>query len=403
MKILYLNTLYSPLIEGGAEISLKLIVEGMKSRGYAVAVLSLKPGEGLEEDWVDGVKVYRGGLKNIYWPYTDERPRTLKRLAWHLKDSYNRDMRAYVKEVIDREQPDVVSCHNLAGWSAAVWDEIGQANIPIVQVLHDMYLACANSNMFKGELPCSTQCLSCRFLRAKHPDKSNQVAAVVGISQSILGRFTAIDYFKFSKKFVIHNTRSIPVPERVRRREKGSPFKIGYLGTLSKIKGLEWLIAQFQKLDIDASLIIAGRGKEDYEEKLKAMAVDPRISFLGYVKPTQFFPLVDILVVPSLWEEPLGMVAIEALANHVPVIANKSGGLKESVIAEVNGLFCEAAFPDTLGKAMERLYRDVTLYNRLAGAARESIAAILSEDRMISEYKAVIDMFQPTQATHPST
>jgi len=104
-----------------------------------------------------------------------------------------------------------------------------------------------------------------------------------------------------------------------------------------------------------------------------------------------------------LWEEPLGMVAIEALANHVPVIANKSGGLKESVIAEVNGLFCEAAFPDTLGKAMERLYRDVTLYNRLAGAARESIAAILSEDRMISEYKAVIDMLQPTQATHPST
>src|SRR5690554_7516688 len=116
MKILYLNTLYSPLIRGGAEISLKLIVEGMRSRGYEVVVLSLKPGAGLEEDWVDGVKVYRGGLKNIYWPYTDERPWSLKRLAWHLKDRYNRGMRAYVKEVINREQPDMVSCHNLAGW-----------------------------------------------------------------------------------------------------------------------------------------------------------------------------------------------------------------------------------------------------------------------------------------------
>src|SRR5690554_3653111 len=108
MKILYLNTLYSPLIEGGAEISLKLIVEGMKARGYEVAVLSLGPEKGLTEDVVQEVKVYRAGLKNRYWPYTKQRPGKLNRLAWHVTDRYNRSMGSIVKEILRLEKPDVV-------------------------------------------------------------------------------------------------------------------------------------------------------------------------------------------------------------------------------------------------------------------------------------------------------
>src|SRR5690606_5197945 len=203
MKILYINSLYNPFIEGGAEISLQLIVEGLQSKGYEVVVLSLMPDEGLKEDMVNGVKVYRAGLKNGYWPYTKQRPGKLQRLSWHLKDRDNRDMRAYVKKVLQMEKPDVVSCHNLAGWSIAAWDAVHEAGIPIVQVLHDMYLGCANSNMFKGDHPCDTQCLSCRLLRSRHSEKANQVHAVVGISQSTLGRFTQLGYFSNAEQRVI--------------------------------------------------------------------------------------------------------------------------------------------------------------------------------------------------------
>src|SRR5690554_1771403 len=130
MKILYINSLYSPLIEGGAEISLQLIVEGMKAKGYEVAVLSLVPEKGLTEGLVHGVKVYRAGLQNRYWPYTKQRPGRLSRLAWHLKDRYNPEMGSVVREVLQLEKPDVVSCHNLAGWSVAVWDEVHASGIP---------------------------------------------------------------------------------------------------------------------------------------------------------------------------------------------------------------------------------------------------------------------------------
>ena len=399
MKILYINSLYSPLIEGGAEISLQLIVEGLQSKGYEVAVLSLMPEEGLKEEQVNGVRVYRAGLKNRYWPYTKQRPGKLQRLSWHFKDRYNKAMRSYVNEVLQIEKPDVVSCHNLAGWSVAVWDEIRRAGIPVIQVLHDMYLACANSNMFKGDHPCERQCLSCRLLRSQHPEKSGQVNAVVGISQSILTRFTQLGYFQKAEKRVIHNTRSIPTPPAKRARKAGEPLKIGYLGTLSKIKGVEWLLDQFQSLDTNATLSIGGRGQADYEAHLKSISTKPSVNFLGQMNSNDFYAMIDVLVVPSLWQEPLGMVAIEALAHHVPVIAHKTGGLQESVVDGVNGLYCYASDPDSLGLAIVRLYNDTDLYNRLSAAARDSVADILSKERMIGEYQAVIDLF----ATKPST
>src|SRR5690554_2365409 len=109
MKILYINSLYSPLIEGGAEISLQLIVEGLQSKGYEVAVLSLMPErKGIKEERVNGIKVYRAGLKNRYWPYTKQRPGKLQRLSWHVTDRYNRSMGSIVKEILRLEKPDVV-------------------------------------------------------------------------------------------------------------------------------------------------------------------------------------------------------------------------------------------------------------------------------------------------------
>lgn len=399
MKILYINTLYSPYIEGGAEISLKLIVEGMKSLGNQVAVLCLFPGKGMEEDEVNGVKVYRAGLQNFYWPYHKKRQGKALRFAWHLRDRYNPSMMREVAKVLEKEKPDVVSCHNLAGWSVGVWDEIYNRKIPIVQVLHDMYLLCANSNMFKGDLPCNNQCLRCRILRYTHKEKSTKVSAVVGISKSILTKFTDFGYFPNASKYVIHNTRSIPLPPAKKKRGKGDVLKIGYLGTLSKIKGIEWLIEQFQSLDINATLVIAGKGKKDYEEKLKSLAHHKNITFLGYVKSSDFYPLIDVLVVPSLWEEPLGMVAIEGLANNLPVIANNSGGLKETVIDGKNGILCHASTPDTLGEAIKRLYHGVDFYNELAALARPSVSEILSRERMIEQYGSVMEAIQNTKSS----
>ncbi len=390
MKILYVNSLYSPLIEGGAEISLKLIVEGIKSLGHEVVVLSLSPNTGLAEEMVDGVKVYRAGLENRYWPYSSGKANKLSRIAWHLKDRSNSRMGTIVRQVLEKEKPDVVSCHNLAGWSIKVWDEITDFGVPIVQVLHDLYLLCPNSNMFKGNTPCDNQCFSCKLMRLTHREKSQQVSAVVGISKSILGRFEAVGYFAKAQKYVIMNTRAVPNPPTAKSRTAGQPLKIGYLGTLSSIKGVEWLIEQFKKLPFPASLLLGGKGNSAYETLLKNSSKGFDITFLGYVESQKFFSGIDVLVVPSLWQEPLGMVAIESLANHVPVIANKTGGLQETVKDSINGLYCYDNEPDSLAEALTRLFENTRLYNELSKNARSSVAPILSAERMLNEYSSVL-------------
>jgi len=391
MKILYINSLYSPMIEGGAEISLKLIVEGLKSRGHEVVVLSLSPDLGLKEDNVDEVKVYRAGLNNRYWPYAKAKPGKLSRLGWHITDRVNTEMGKVVKKILELEKPDIVSCHNLAGWSVSVWDEIHAARIPIVQVLHDLYLLCPNSNMFKGNTPCTKQCTSCKLLRLSHPTKSKKVKAVVGISQNILSRFTDAGYFKKAEKYVIYNTRAIEEPAHKLPRRKDQKLIIGYIGTLSPIKGIEWLIDQFKTLGFPANLLIAGKGEKNYENKLKKAAKGHAIEFLGYQNSQEFFSKIDVVVVPSLWQEPLGMVAIEALANHIPVIANKAGGLQETVQDRINGLFCYAHRPESLGEALTKIYLEPEHYNDMSSVARKSVKAILSGERMISEYETVLN------------
>lgn len=399
MKILYINALYSPYVEGGAELSLKLIVEGMQARGHEVVVLSLVPDGELDTDWVDGVKVYRVGLKNTYWPFTKERPGKYRRLAWHIRDRRNSAMAAAVRQVLKIEQPDVVSCHNLVGWSIAVWDEISRVGIPVVQVLHDMYLLCPNSNMYKDGRPCPQQCFSCRLLRLGHRRHSSKVSAVVGISRSILERFDGNGYFAGVPHHVVHNARAIPTVEKPRVRESGSPLHIGYIGTLSAIKGVEWLIKQFIGSGVDGSLRIAGKGKADDVAYLKMLAKgDDRVIFEGYLNSQDFYPTIDVLVVPSLWDEPLGMVAIEGLANHLPVIASNRGGLTEIIVDGKNGFFCQPENPETLGNTLLTLWQDVALYNRLAAGARHSVDRFLNVSRMVGEYEVVLQHIKIAKA-----
>jgi glycosyltransferase involved in cell wall biosynthesis len=390
MKILYINSLYSPDILGGAEISLKLIVEGMKARGHEVVVLALSPTQGMKSEQIDEVTVYRADLKNSYWPYSKAKKNTLSKLTWHFKDQSNTQMADVVSAILDREDPDIVSCHNLAGWSAAVWKPMAERGIPIVQVLHDLYLLCPNSNMFKDEESCEVQCLSCKVLRIRHAELSSQVAAVVGISNNILERFLSFGYFSNATKQVIYNTREIPLSPFPATRKKNQAIRFGYLGTLSKVKGLEWLIEQFNLLNFEASLYIAGKGEESYEKHLKEVAGDAQIKFVGYVDSNEFFKTIDVLIVPSLWEEPLGMVAIEALAHHLPVIANKRGGLQETVKDGVNGLYCNDQDRNSLSEAMQKLYDQPELHHTFSQAARESVAPILDSDRLIGEYELVL-------------
>ncbi|MCD5989260.1 glycosyltransferase family 4 protein [Pseudomonas sp. CDFA 553] len=395
MKALFISSLYAPDIGGGAEIILQRTVEGLQQRGYQVAVLATGPQSGLVEETVNLVKVYRAGLRNFYWHFSAQRPGKLARLGWHLRDRYNAGMRDYVKQVIALEKPDLVVCHNLTGWSVSAWDEITAAGLPIVQVLHDLYLLCPGSTMFSKGQSCKTQCGRCAIFRKGHEARSAQVNTVVGVSRFMLDTLQAQGYFKGARGYVVHNASPRPaIPIKVKSLgppAKNAPLRFGYMGTLSEPKGLRWLIEQFQQLPIDATLQIAGRGQLDDEERFKALALSPKISFVGYQSPEDFYKQIDVAIVPSIWNEPFGMVAVEACSWSVPVIASRMGGLPEIIQDQFNGLLCSPDDPDSLGVAMLRLHQQPELLARLSAQARISVGALTDLQLMLDSYESILE------------
>lgn len=390
MRLLLLNTLYAPHIGGGAEVMLQHMAEGLRARGHEVQVLCTGPDAGLQRETLNGVPVLRAGLRNLYWPFDDKSHGALKRLAWHGLDRYNRGMRRLLAKVLEEVEPDVVICHNLSGWSISAWDAIHAAGLPIVQVLHDQYLTCPRGVRFNKGRHCEQQCAPCALLRRSHAAASSDVDAVVGVSRYQLNTLLDAGYFSGSQTHVVYNgspMAEVPVAPPASGRR---PLRFGFIGALTPNKGVEWLIEQFQARGDDASLLIAGRGDAAYVNQLKSAADPQHVHFVGYRKASEFFAEIDVAVVPSLSPESFGLVALEACAHHLPVIASRMGGLVEVVQDEINGLLCSPEQPDSLGDAIQRLARDPALRQRLASRAHEYVAPMLSLERMLDEYETIL-------------
>jgi len=395
MRVLYVNKLYPPDVGGGAEVTLSSIVAGVRARGIEARVVTTGAAKERTLDEVDGVPVVRLPLKNLYWHNdTKKRPRALT-LLWHGIDSYNLAMQHALRREIDAFAPDLVSFHNLVGFSACAWSAAADAGVPAVQVLHDYYHLCARSQLHRGADNCDKRCVSCSVLRLGRGRASRKLQAVVGISRAVLDRHVEAGVFAdVERQAVIHNARALQPCAAREPAPRARTF--GYLGTLGAWKGVGQLLAAFESLRADprmsgVRLLLAGRGDEQYERELKQRFEGPACEFLGQVKPKQLLSQIDVLVVPSLWHEPLGMVTVEALMAGVPVIAAARGGIPETVRDEDNGLLYDPAIPGALERALRRLAEEPGLLPRFAARSVASVARFTDIERMLDEYIALYE------------
>ena len=116
-------------------------------------------------------------------------------------------------------------------------------------------------------------------------------------------------------------------------------IRVGFIGRLSPIKGIVPLCKAIATLTQGGGayrLVVAGEPvftseveQEQVERSLSRIA--EHTERLGWATPEALFNNVDMLVVPSTWEEPFGLVAAEAMSARVPLIVSDSGALPEIV------------------------------------------------------------------------
>lgn len=396
MKILYINSFYDPYIAGGAEITLKNLVEGMKTKNNDVMVIALWEENTIKKDFVNGIEVIRFPIKNIYLPFKSKQ-NSIKRNLWHLIETYNPFVISHLESVINDFKPDIVSVHNTQGWSAPVlWKFLRENNIPFVQVLHDQYLLCP-TNMYKNGNICQNQCNVCKILRLMYKKNSNYATGLVGVSSFILNKLKNYEYFKEVKTYeVIYNSRNIKnfKYDLNYRKEVNEDMVFGFIGTLAQNKGIELLLEVFKKnKKLNWKLLIAGNGKEEYVSQVQQKYQDNSIKFLGKVHPDEFYPYVDCVVVPSLWEETLGMTVVESFIYGKPVIGSKIGGIPE-MINENNGYIFEYNSQDNLYIRMNDFEKNIKFWKENSLEIQKNAKERYDYEKWLNKWVSVYRRYQ---------
>lgn len=358
MKVCLVNTLYYPTIVGGAERSVQFLAEALVGAGNEVVVISLSPRHGVESTSHNGVVVYKVGHWSVPWPFRQGGlPWFLKPYYFALDSFYNPFICRDVGKIIAREQPDVVHSNNIFGFSPQIWKSVQKLDIPLVHTLRDYSLLCTRSTMWKSDNNCQNLCLPCRIHAIRRRMLSRNVSGLVGISNFILNQHLNYQFFEMVEtKEIIYNqsatTDSIPY---FSTGSKGDSIDFGYLGRIEKEKGVEILLDSFSAVasQYECKLFIGGDGDAIYKNTLRERYPSPTIQFLGFIDPHTLFSKIDVLIVPSLWNEPLGRVVLEAYQYGIPVIGSSTGGLLEIIEEGETGFLFD---PKTSDSLTEKLY-----------------------------------------------
>lgn len=397
MKMLFVNSLYYPNMIGGAEKIVKAVAEAARDAGHESVIVSTNGDIANVVRHVDEIKVHEIGIRNLYWPYSGKRKSRISKALWHLIDASNPWMAREFARILEHERPDLINTHNLTGFSSSIWQASKIRAVPTVHTLHDYSLMCLKGTMYKGHCSCALQCRSCKALSYQNRKASDLVDGVVGVSEFTLRRHVDAGYFRRAVlKRVIHNALYGERPKMTACGRLHAGIRLGYVGRLVPQKGIEALIRISPELhQHGCTLTVAGRGDECYERHLRNLHGAEMVNFIGHIDPHTVYSSIDVLVVPSLWEEPFGMVIAEAYQYGIPVVASSRGGIPEIVEHGRTGLIFDDAQPEGLRDAILSLLRDPALVRSMRTNVLKKAHAFHG-DRLRSEYldafNAAIDM-----------
>ncbi len=157
------------------------------------------------------------------------------------------------------------------------------------------------------------------------------------------------------------------------RRPPSQPPTIAFVGRLEEQKGpsvaYRALAALRDRHGIDAQLKLAGRGSPTklllLERLAKELGIEERVELLGHLDRAGVGSLLagsSALLVPSTWQEPFGLVLVEAALARVPVVGSRSGGMPEALEEDAHALFFPigdaAACADALARVLTDAPRD---------------------------------------------
>lgn len=383
MRILHVTDSYLPTI-GGAERAVQGLARQRVAEGHQPLILTGLHPDAPPDEILSGIPIMRRPMLTQRIPGALANPNR----PFHATLLDPIFMRA-VREALERHAPDVIHCH---GWSRfSVLPVARRYQIPVVGTAHDFGFACAVKH---GTMPDNSACSGpalgkCVRHAAQHYGLKG-VPIALGLrsmagqqrSMRITGISEPIRHFGDETPYA--PGRMIPLPSFIPDEALDLSTAIVpewvpqddylmFVGALTELKGINVLLESHKILreerGLDIPLLLVGTWQPD-TPTLDAPNVTMRED-VPHREVMGAWCRATVGVVPSVLPEGFGQVVVEAMAAGTPVIGTNHGGIPEIVTHDVDGLLVPPRDSIALADAVERLWRDSSLRERLATAGRQ--------------------------------
>lgn len=409
MNLLYIAHYYPPFAVGGVEDHTRYLARAMRDAGHTVRVF-----HGVVDQGFDDYHVVEHEVDGIPCTAISVDLKTIDDFSGTWKQS---EVERIFDRYVEEHGFDLAHAMHLTRLSTGIVDVLRRRGIPRVLTLHDYWMQCARGQRVRPDGgTCfeidEARCGRCMAGQIDHLDKTKpiwrrallEVAGRKGerrheekIAERRDDMQRAIEGFDLvltASGFTRDTFREWGIRKEIRvehqgvdpalaegYRETPSPvLRFGFLGRIMATKGLEILIDAFERLDVEAELVIHGVGDPEYIETLKQRAKHPRIRFAGPFEQkdlARIYATFDVQVVPSTWLECSPLVLQTASLFRKPAIVASIGGLVEMVEDGVDGLRFRAGDADDLASKMKGLVLDRAAVGRMKAAivpARSTVA-----------------------------
>lgn len=426
MSVLFASEYYPPFAPGGAEWSTAAWAAALARRGHRVTVVTPNYGAAAREER-DGATIIRVPFPVKLRPGQGEARFTVHRnplfhlyFAWQVR----RAARAARAEIIHAQgKAALVGCW-LAGRT------LGR---PVLVTIRDVGLLCPLGHCPVFEPWDRFDCGAAQYLGKCMPyhlahyaaglsglgrarvrvaalaawldnrlrqQALRRVDGLIGVSRGILDVYPTRLLGGPCPRVVPNLPPPVAVPSEDQARAARERLGIGraplvlYAGKLSPGKGTPVLLEALDRIAAavpGARFALAGKGD-------MALPARPDLHALGVLPQAELFALyraADVVVVPSVWPEPLSRVLLEAMRIGRPVVATAVGGTPEAVEHGVTGLLVPRRDPEALAKAVIELLLDPERRERMGEAAAARARTAFDEERLVT---ALLEVYREAAA-----
>ena len=304
-------------------------------------------------------------------------------------------------EFLGRLKPEIVHLTNslFLGMAGPIRSELG---IPVLCAVQgeDLFLS-GLREPFRSEV------------RSKLRHRAGDASAFLAASRYYADHMTELLDIPAEKMHVIPLGLKLDGHGTAPQRTDEGPFTVGYLARIAPEKGLHALAEAFHLLAQETGrenvrLRVAGwlgaRDEKYFEgvrDRLASWNLQDCCEYIGEVdrdEKIRFLASLDVLSVPTTYQEPKGLFVLEALANGVPVVQPRHGAFPELLGSTRGGVLVEPDSPAALAQALAGLRREPERRRRLGAQGKEIVHSRFGDRPMAEKTLALYQSLLPGRA-----